>query len=106
MCCNDKIVYPYIPNSSPKTQREMLDFIGVESIEDLLVDIPQELRINGDMDLPDPCLSEAELYRHMIPILEKNTSVREAISFLGAGCYDHQVPAIVDEIISSGEFLT
>ncbi len=106
MCCNDKIVYPYIPNSSPKTQMEMLDFIGVESIEDLLVDIPQELRMKGDMDLPDPCLSEAELSRHMNPMLEKNTSVREAISFLGAGCYDHQIPAIVDEIISSGEFLT
>nr|WP_321502952.1 aminomethyl-transferring glycine dehydrogenase subunit GcvPA [uncultured Dethiosulfovibrio sp.] len=106
MSCCRKIVYPYIPNSSPETKKEMLDFIGVDSIEEFLVDIPQELRMTGDMDLPAPCLSEAELCRHMTSILDKNTSVRQAISFLGAGCYNHQVPAIVDEIISSGEFLT
>ncbi len=106
MSCCRKIVYPYIPNSSPETKKEMLKFIGVDSIEELLVDIPQELRMKEDMDLPEPCLSEAELYRHMAPMLQKNTSVREAISFLGAGCYNHQIPAIVDEIISSGEFLT
>lgn len=106
MSCNEKIVYPYIPNSSPETQREMLETIGVDSIEELLVDIPLDLRMKKKMNLPKPCLSEVELCRHMNSMLDKNTSVRQAVSFLGAGCYNHQIPAIVDEIISSGEFLT
>ncbi len=102
----EKIVYPYIPNSSPQVQEEMLREIGVSSVDDLLVDIPEDLRLQKKMDLPEPLLSEAELRRHMDGLLAKNTSVNEVISFLGAGCYNHQIPAVVDQIVSSHEFLT
>ncbi len=101
-----KITYPYIPNSAPRIQESMLREIGAESVDDLLKDIPDDLRLKEPLNLPEPCLSEAELRRHMEPILNKNISAAEAICFLGAGCYHHQVPAVVDEIVSSGEFLT
>ncbi|EFC91904.1 glycine cleavage system P-protein [Dethiosulfovibrio peptidovorans DSM 11002] len=101
-----KKVYPYIPNSAPEAQKEMLEYIGVQSIDDLLVDIPKELRIRGGLKLPRPCLSEAELRRHMDGIIDKNIPAGRSISFLGAGCYNHQVPAVVDEVVSSAEFLT
>lgn len=101
-----QLVYPYIPNSVPETKQEMLRVIGAESIEELYADIPQSLRMTGKLDLPDPLHSEAELTRHMETLLNKNRSTREVISFLGAGCYQHQVPAVCDEINSRGEFLT
>ena len=58
------------------------------------------------MNLPEPCLAESDLKRHVEGILSKNRSSAECISFLGAGCYNHHVPAIVDEIITRSEFLT
>jgi glycine dehydrogenase subunit 1 len=51
-----KKTYPYIPNSAPEAQKEMLEYIGVQSIDDLIVDIPEELRIRGGLKLPRPCL--------------------------------------------------
>ena len=58
------------------------------------------------MNLPAPFLSEAGLVRHIEGLLNKNTSTRDNLSFLGAGCYQHHVPAVCDEINSRGEFLT
>jgi glycine dehydrogenase subunit 1 len=100
------IVYPYIPNSSPEVKSDMLDFIGVSSIEEFYNDIPENLRVKGKLNLPDPLLSETELIRHVDGLLNKNKSTREKLSFLGAGCYQHQIPAVCDEINSRGEFLT
>lgn len=100
------LVHPYIPNSAPATKEEMLRAVGAESIEDFYADIPKNLRFKGKLNLPEPLLSEAELIRHVGGLLNKNKSTREAISFLGAGCYQHQVPAVCDEINSRGEFLT
>lgn len=101
-----KIVYPYIPNSEPSIQQEMLTEIGASSIEELYKDVPENLKLPKKMDLPEPCLSEACLTRHVKKILGRNTPVSEKISFLGAGCYNHHVPAVVDEIINRSEFLT
>ena len=67
---------------------------------------PSSLRLQRPLDLPKPLLSEVELVRHVEGLLEKNTSTREYLSFLGAGCWQHQVPAVCDEINSRGEFLT
>jgi glycine dehydrogenase subunit 1 len=100
------IIYPYIPNSVPEVKAQMLREIGVQEIEDLYEDIPQRLRFVGEMDLPKPFHSEYDLQRHVEGLLAKNKTSNELISFLGAGCYHHFVPAICDEINQRGEFLT
>lgn len=99
-------VYPYMPGSVPAAKKEMLRALGISSVEDLLTEIPEVLRYRGKMDIPGPTLAEADLKRHVEAILAKNTSCADAISFLGAGCYYHHVPAICDEINSRAEFLT
>ena len=100
------LVYPYIPNSVPEVKAEMLRAVGAQSVEDFYADIPKHLRLTGRLNLPEPFLDEHSLRRHVNGLLAKNTSAREALSFLGAGCYDHIVPAVCDEINSRGEFLT
>ncbi len=99
-------VYPYIPNSVPAIRREMLDFIGVEDVEELFRAIPPELRLDRPLDLPEPFLSEHDLKTHVEELLAKNISCNEVANFLGAGCYQHFIPAVCDEINSRGEFLT
>jgi glycine dehydrogenase subunit 1 len=106
MLVSDGEVHPYIPNSVPAVQQEMLQAIGAATIDELYADIPEELRLKRPLDLPEPLLSEAELVRHIEGLLARNRSARESLSFLGAGCYQHQVPAVCDEINSRGEFLT
>jgi len=101
-----RIVYPYIPNSVPDVQQEMLADIGAESVEELYEDIPEALRLRRRLDLPDPMLSEVELTRHVADILSRNVTCDEYLSFLGAGCYHHHVPAVCDEINQRSEFLT
>jgi len=106
MRAKKSIVYPYIPNSAPVVKSAMLDFVGASSTEEFYNDIPDKLRIKGKLNLPDALLSEIELTRHVDDLLNKNKSTREKLSFLGAGCYPHQIPAVCDEINSRGEFLT
>lgn len=101
-----QIVYPYIPNSVPAVRTEMLKATGAASVEEFYAEIPDSLRLKRPLDLPKPLLSEVELVRHVEGLLEKNKSTREYLSFLGAGCWQHQVPAVCDEINSRGEFLT
>ncbi len=101
-----KIVYPYIPNSVEHVKKEMLDEIGVESVEDIIHKIPDDLRVKGLLDLPEPKLSEIEIKMYMEGLLKKNISCSEYTNFLGAGCYNHYVPAVCDEINSRSEFLT
>ncbi len=100
------VIYPYIPNSAPEVKAEMLRDIGVKSIDEFYADILGTLRLKGRLNLPEPLLSEAELTRHVDSLLDKNRSTQDTLSFLGAGCYQHQVPAVCDEINSRGEFLT
>jgi glycine dehydrogenase subunit 1 len=101
-----KFIHPYIPNSLPEVQKEMLKEIGVRHIEELYEDIPDSLRFKGKMDLPEPLTSEYGLKRHVQEILDKNQTCEENISFLGGGCANHYVPAICDEINHRAEFLT
>lgn len=98
--------HPYIPNSVPEVKREMLDEIGAKDIEDLFSQIPASLRFQGKMNLPEPLLSEYALKRHVQGILAKNKTCGEYLSFLGAGCWQHYVPAICDEVNGRSEFLT
>ncbi len=86
-------------------RRQMLQTIGVGSVEELFADIPGRLRLAEPLRL-DPGLSELEVYEELRALAERNTSTEDELSFLGAGMYDHYVPALVDSIISRSEFLT
>jgi glycine dehydrogenase subunit 1 len=98
--------HPYIPNTSPAARRRMLDAVGVAGAADLYDAIPSALKLKRPLDLPPPIASEHELRRHVEGILVKNRSCAELLNFRGAGCWQHYVPAICDEINRRGEFLT
>jgi glycine dehydrogenase subunit 1 len=84
----------------------MLAEIGANEIEDFYRDIPDHLRFRGDLQIPPALPSEEELRRHLEELLSQNRDCRHTLSFLGAGCYQHQVPSICDEINARSEFLT
>ena len=86
-------------------REEMLAAIGVSSVEELFRDIPAGVRFQRELDL-EPALSEPELVRHLEELAAKNVDTTRELSFLGAGIYDHYVPAIVDAVLQRGEFLT
>ncbi|HUV29082.1 MAG TPA: aminomethyl-transferring glycine dehydrogenase subunit GcvPA [Anaerolineales bacterium] len=98
--------YPYIPNSEPAVKKEMLESVGANNTEEFYADIPEKLRYRDNLKLPTPLLSEYELVRHVENLLVNNQTSRENLNFLGAGCYQHHVPAVCDEVNSRGEFLT
>src|SRR4051812_14240561 len=81
----------------------MLEAIGIETTEDLFRDIPRAVRLGRDLEVP-PALAEADLTRHLEELAAKN--VLDDVSFLGAGIYDHYVPAVVDAVLQRGELLT
>ncbi len=83
----------------------MLAAIGVSSVEELFRDIPPNVRFQGRLDL-EPALSEPELVRHLEELAAKNVDTTKELSFLGAGIYDHYVPAVVDAVLQRGELLT
>ncbi|QZY53603.1 aminomethyl-transferring glycine dehydrogenase subunit GcvPA [Crassaminicella profunda] len=97
-------MHRYIPNTE-SDKKLMLDSMGVKSIEDLFEDIPKELRLNRELNLGTG-LSETEIISHMNRLTKKNRSTNELISFLGAGAYDHYIPAIIKHIASRSEFFT
>lgn len=101
---SEAFTHPYIPNSVPSVQQQMLKEIGVSNIDDFFDVIPKALRMKGELNLPKPLLSEYELKRHIDGILAKNRN--DLLSFLGGGCWQHYVPAICDEINGRSEFLT
>ena len=100
------IIHPYIPNSVPAVKERMLKEVGAESVEEFYTDIPEGLRLREELDIPEPFLSEYGLRRHVEGILSKNKTCNEYLNFLGAGCWQHYVPAICDEVNQRGEFLT
>jgi glycine dehydrogenase subunit 1 len=83
---------------------EMLAAIGVSSVAELF-DLPEGVRLEGPLDLPDG-LDEAAVYERMRELASRNADAESETCFMGAGMYDHYVPAIVDAIISRSEFLT
>jgi glycine cleavage system P protein (glycine dehydrogenase) subunit 1 len=81
----------------------MLATIGVSSVEELFRDIPEGVRYGRELDIA-PALTEAELQRHLEELAARN--VVDEVCFLGAGIYDHYVPAVVDAVLQRGELLT
>jgi glycine dehydrogenase subunit 1 len=83
----------------------MLEAIGVASIDELFEQVPAGVRFERELDVP-PALGEAELMRHLEELAARNAHTGSELSFLGAGIYDHYVPAVVDAVLARGEFLT
>jgi glycine cleavage system P protein (glycine dehydrogenase) subunit 1 len=88
-----------------RDREQMLAAIEVSSIDDLFRDIPAGVRFGRELDL-DPALSEQELTRHLEELAARNVDTGRELSFLGAGIYDHYVPAVVDAVLQRGELLT
>lgn len=101
-----RTTHPYIPSSEPGMRQAMLQTIGAGEVDELYADIPAALRLGRPLELPAPLTSELELRRHVEAMLARNTSTADALSFLGAGCYPHLVPAVCDEINGRSEFAT
>jgi glycine dehydrogenase subunit 1 len=92
--------------SATEADREqMLAEIGVSSIEELFADLPAGVRLDRPLELPDG-MNELDVYERLAELAARNTSAEDEITFLGAGMYDHYVPAIVDSITQRSEFLT
>jgi len=102
----EQVAHPYIPNSAPSVKEAMLREIGVASTDELYGAIPERLRLGRPLDIPAALASEADLRRFMESMLGKNESCARTLSFLGGGCWQHWVPAVVDEIAARGEFVT
>src|SRR5712691_2126137 len=83
---------------------QMLQRIGVPSVDDLFADIPSTVRF-PQLDLPGP-LSELEALQKMSALARRNQPIGELIGFTGAGCYHHYVPAAVLAMMTRSEFLT
>jgi glycine dehydrogenase subunit 1 len=86
-------------------REEMLATIGVDSIDELFRDIPEAMRFSGRLAV-EPKLSEPEVVAHLEELAERNVAFGQELSFLGAGIYDHYVPAVVDAVLQRGELLT
>lgn len=89
---------------TPQEIEEMLRVIGVKSVEDLFKIVPAEHRF-PELDLPDR-LTEMEIAAELREIASANATADDFISFLGAGAYNHYIPAAVDMILRRGEFYT
>src|SRR5919107_3704345 len=83
----------------------MLAAIGAESIDELFADVPEGVRLGRPLDLPAG-KPEQEVYGYLRDLAARNVSAEDELSFLGAGMYDHYVPALVDHVVSRSEFLT
>jgi glycine dehydrogenase subunit 1 len=92
-------------SATDQDRREMLDAIGVGSLDELFADIPEAVRLGRELDLP-PGMSEQEVFDHLADLAARNRHADAEVSFLGAGMYDHYVPSLVDSIIQRSEFLT
>ncbi len=99
-----KATMTYIP-ISPNERDAMLNTVGVKSLDDLFDAVPKKHRF-PELDLP-PALTEMEAAAHLAEMATSNENVREhLISFLGAGAYNHYIPAVVDHMLRRGEFFT
>jgi glycine dehydrogenase subunit 1 len=92
----------YLPKS-PAEREQMLKAIGANAIDDLFAIIPAEYRLARDLDVPRQ-MGESEIVAYFKAAAEKNAT--DYASFLGAGCYRHYRPVIIDSLVQRGEFLT
>ena len=93
--------FKYFPHT-PDDIATMLARCGVKDIDELYSDVPEEVRLKDDYDLPE-AMSEAELRAHFAALGKKNTPLT---CFAGAGVYDHYIPSVVPSICARSEYLT
>ncbi|KKK38211.1 glycine dehydrogenase [Mesobacillus campisalis] len=96
--------YRYLPDTK-QDQEEMLKFLNISSVEELFEDIPSEIRLKGELDIPNAD-SEPVLLKKMSQLAARNKNANDYPTFLGAGTYDHYIPSVVDHMISRSEFYT
>jgi len=94
----------YIPHTEEDV-RQMLATIGVDSIEDLFEEVPADLRLDRELELPET-LAEGELLRELQALASQNASSSAYLSFLGGGAYNHFIPSVIDQLVSRSEFYT
>lgn len=94
----------YLPQTEAD-QREMLSEIGIDRMEDLFRDLPEEVRLKRQLQVGEG-LSEGELIKAFRELAGKNRDLTGLISFLGAGAYEHTVPTVVSHLLSRSEFYT
>src|SRR5699024_7745159 len=94
----------YIPLTE-KDKSEMLDVIGIKSVDELFTDIPESVRFNQPLNIKEK-KSETALLRELSQLANKNITSETHASFLGTGVYDHYIPTVVDHVISRSEFYT
>lgn len=94
----------FLPHTE-ESRNEILNSIGIKSIENLIANIPEKIRIKGNIALPEP-ISEMKAAQELKALSETNIQTGKAISFLGGGCYNRYVPACILEIVQRSEFLT
>ncbi|WP_245208738.1 aminomethyl-transferring glycine dehydrogenase subunit GcvPA [Gottfriedia endophytica] len=97
-------MHRYLPMTEQDRQ-EMLKTVGVSSVDELFSDIPEKVRFNGLLNIKK-AKSESDLLKELTDLANKNANLREYVSFLGAGVYDHYLPTVVDHVISRSEFYT
>lgn len=96
--------YRYLPQTD-QDKREMLETLGISSIEELFADIPEEVRSKGPIQIPE-ALSEPELVKYFTGLSNKNVNFSTHVNFLGAGVYQHYIPSTVNHMLLRGEFFT
>jgi glycine dehydrogenase subunit 1 len=96
--------WSYLPHTEGD-RRAMLASIGVETVDELFVDVPAALKLNRPLNLPR-AMAESELVKHLQAMSAENANIRDYTCFLGAGAYDHYIPSVVNHIISRSEFYT
>jgi glycine dehydrogenase subunit 1 len=91
---------------TPADLDAMLDAIGVGSVQEIFDrQIPEAVRLGRELDLPRG-RTEQDVFAHLRELAARNTSAEDELSFLGAGMYDHYVPALIDMLMERSEFLT
>lgn len=98
--------HPWMANSAPGALKAMMDEIGVSSPREVFQQIPEDHFRTTPLDLPPQLSSELALRRDLVGKLKKNGDCETNLSFLGAGVWQHHVPAVVDEIVGRTEFAT
>ena len=97
-------MFPYISHTH-EDEQEMLKSIGLNSLDQLFDDIPKDMQLGRELNLPK-AMSELEVKRYLSEMAKKNCSLSELTCFLGAGAYDHYIPSVINHIISRSEFYT
>ncbi|MED1674405.1 aminomethyl-transferring glycine dehydrogenase subunit GcvPA [Pallidibacillus thermolactis] len=98
------MTFRYLPMTE-QDKKEMLEAIGIEAVDELFSDIPEEVRFNGRLNIKE-AKSESALTKELFKLANQNVNLKTHASFLGAGVYDHYIPSIVDHVISRSEFYT